>query len=187
MPLRLLHATSVAALLAAAAAAQDAFPQSLPVRCEATVDAAALATTGAATLRLSFTAEQELDAAWSVRVELRRGGALLLRRDHAPPTASRRWPVGKPVAYALPLPFRTPPAELRAGDAVEVWLGFVDATGERKLPPLSARNEGGLAPVARFVWPEVAAAADAVVADAAIAAAAQLAAKSPAEAWDTLE
>ncbi|MFO0277637.1 MAG: hypothetical protein ACK533_10185 [Planctomycetota bacterium] len=187
MPLRLLHATSVAALLAAAAAAQDAFPQSLPVRCEATVDAAALATTGAATLRLSFTAEQELDAAWSVRVELRRGGTLLLRRDHAPPTASRRWPVGKPVAYALPLPFRTPPAELRAGDAVEVWLGFVDATGERKLPPLSARNEGGLAPVARFVWPEVAAAADAAVADAAIAAAAPLAAKSPAEAWDTLE
>jgi len=187
MPPRRIPVATVFSLFAAALAAQADFPQSLPVRCEATVDAAALATTGTATLRLSFTAEQELDEAWSVRVELRRGSRVLLRRDHAPPTATRRWPVGKPVAYALPLPFRTPPADLRAGDAVEVWLGFVDAKGERKIAPLSARNDAGLAPVAQFVWPALPAATDAAIADAAVAAAAPLAAKSPPEAWDTLE
>jgi hypothetical protein len=187
MPPRRIVLAAVAPLLVAALAAQADFPQSLPVRCEATVDAATLASTGTATLRLQFTAEQELDAAWSVRVELRRGSRLLLRRDHAPTTPTRRWPVGKAVAYTLPLPFRTPPDELRAGDTVEVWLGFVDAAGERALAPLSARNEGALAPVARFVWPEPAAGADAAIADAAIAAANALAGKSPTDAWDTLE
>ena len=177
----------VAPLLAAVAAAQDR-PVSLPVAVTATVGAEALAATGSAQLRLRFVCEQALDRAWSVRVELRRSGRLVLRRDHAPPVPTREWAKGTPVEYTLPLVFRTPPPGVLPGETIEVLLGFVDAAADQVAPPLAKNARAdGLAPVASFVFPDLTAVADAAAVDAAIAAASAIAATEPHAAWDRLE
>ena len=72
-------------------AAQDQPPQSLPIRATAELDATALASSGRAPLRLSFTTEEVLLRALAVRIELRHGKELVQRRDHAPPVASKQW------------------------------------------------------------------------------------------------
>ncbi|MBL8755441.1 MAG: hypothetical protein JNK15_19225, partial [Planctomycetes bacterium] len=121
--------------------AQDA-PMSLPVQASATVDAAALATTGTATVRFTFLCEEVLDRAYAVRVEIRRGGRVVLRRDHAPPVPTKQWAKNKPVEYSLPLVFRTAPEGVQAGDSLDVAIGFHDAAADRVAPPL-ARKVGG--------------------------------------------
>jgi hypothetical protein len=172
--------------LAAALAAQA--PMSLPVRATAEIDAGPLATTGRASLRLRFVSEETLSRPYAVRVELRRGGRLVLRREHAPPLPTRQWAKQKPVEYELPIVFREPPAGVRAGDTIDVWLGFVDAAEDAVSPPLSPRAAGdGMAPVGSFVFPALGDAPDAAAVDAAIAAATALAAKDPRTAWDQLE
>ncbi len=174
-------------LLAAALTAQRR-PTSLPVNVTATVDAATLATTGGTELQLRFVCEEVLDRPWSVRVELRRGNRTVLRRDHAPPVATRQWAKGVPVEYTLPLVFSTPPAGAVAGDTIDVLLGFFDAAADRTVPPLAKHAGGdGLARVASFVLPDLTTAPDAAAVDAAIAAASALAAKDPRSAWERLE
>src|SRR5688572_15026973 len=174
--------------IAASAAGQEERPVSLPVNVTATIDPASLATTGIATLHLRFVCEEALDRALSVRVELRRGGRLLLRRDHAPPVPTKQWAKGKPVEYTLPIAFRTPPANVKPGDTIEIALGFVDAAADKVQPPLArAAGQDGLAVVASFPFPDASAAPDVAGVDAAIAATQALAAKDPQQAWDRLE
>jgi hypothetical protein len=170
------------------AAAQGDRPASLPVAVTATVDAAPLATSGRAMLQLRFVAEEALDAPYSVRVELRRSGRSILRRDHAPPVPTRQWAKNKRIEYSLPLVFRTPPAGVRPGDTIEVAVGFFDAVADLVRPPLARRvGADGLVEVASFRFPDLSAVPDAAAVDAVLAAATALAAKSPAEAWDQLE
>ncbi|MFY9343062.1 MAG: hypothetical protein WAT39_11265 [Planctomycetota bacterium] len=175
-------------LLTATLAAQSDRPVSLPVNVTATIDAAPLVATGTTQLRLKFVCEETLDRAWSLRVELRRGSRLILRRDHAPPVPTKQWPKGKAVEYSLPIAFRTPPANVVAGDTIEVALGFRDPAGDTISPPL-ARSAGadGLVTLTTFVFPDLSGTPDAAAVDAAIAAAQALAAKQPHEAWDQLE
>lgn len=175
-------------LLLGSLAAQDDRPTSLPVNVTATVDATPLAATGGTLLQLRFVCEETLDRPYSVRVELRRGGRLIVRRDHAPPVPTKQWAKGKPVDYELPLVFRTPPAGVLAGDTIEVCLGFFDPGSDAVVPPL-ARNAGadGLVRVATFVFPDLTATPDAAAVDAVITAAVALAAKQPQAAWDQLE
>ena len=174
-------------LLPAVVAAQD-HPPSLPVNATATVDAAALPTTGCARLQLRFVCEEAPDRPLSVRIELRRGGRMVLRRDHAPPVPTKQWAKGKPVEYSLPLVFRTPPAGVQPGDTIEVCLGFFDPAADAVAPPL-ARSVGpdGMVAVASFVFPDLSATPDAAAVDAAITNASAMAAKQPQEAWDLLE
>ncbi len=163
-------------------------PMSLPVNVTATVDAATLAKTGTAALRLGFVCEEVLDRPWAVRVELRRAGRMLLRRDHAPPVPTKQWAKQKPVEYSLPLVFRTPPQGVLVGDIIEVALGFHDAAADTVSPPL-ARNVGGdgMVVVATFPWPGEAPVPDSTAVDATIATALALAPTKPQEAWDQLE
>ena len=174
-----------ACLLALALAALARAQQPLPVRVEATVDTAALAATGRATLQLQFTTEAPLAAPLAVRVELHMGQRLLSRRDHAPPVPTREWQPGKPVRYELPLYFAVPPQE--AG-RVDVRLGFLDPADDKVAPPrASGRVRSAMALVATFVLPDLIAAPDAAAVDATIAAALATAKSSPREAWDQLE
>lgn len=175
-------------LLAAASLVAQDRPQSLPVAATATVDASALATSGSARLQLRFVVEAALDRPYSIRIELRRGGRSILRRDHAPPVPTRQWAKGQPVEYSLPLVFTTPPDGVLPNDTIEVCLGFFDAAADRTAPPL-ARDVGtdGMVRVATFVFPDLTATPDAAAVDAVIAAASALAAKHPHEAWDQLE
>lgn len=179
--------TALLPFLAASLLAQNA-PMSLPVNVTATVDATPLASTGCTQLQLRFVPEEGLDRPYSVRVELRRGGRLVLRRDHAPPIPTKLWVKGKPVEYALPLVFRTPPQGVIAGDTLEVCLGFFDPASDAVAPPLS-RGAGadGLARVATFVFPDLSGTPDAAAVDAVIASATAIAGKQPQEAWDQLE
>jgi hypothetical protein len=180
----------LAALLLAAAAlnAQGDRPRSVPVEATATVDATALASTGRALLRLRFVCREPLDRPYSLRVELRRGDRTILRRDHAPPVATKLWAKDRPVDYALPLVFRTPPAGVRPGDTIEVCLGFFDAQDNAVVAPRARFVPAdGLVRVATFLFPDLAADADAAAVDAVIAAAMAIAGKEPQEAWDQLE
>lgn len=181
-------AVLAAALAAAALPAQGDRPVSLPVQAVASVDAGALAATGRATLRLQFVAEEALDRALAVRVELRLRGRMLLRRDHAPPVPTRQWAKGKPVAYELPLAFRTPPAGVAPGDTIDVFVGFVDAVADAVVPPL-ARDAGrdGLVRLAGFTFDAAVAAPDRAAVEAIVADALARAAREPETAWDLLE
>ncbi|HEX6813354.1 MAG TPA: hypothetical protein VF384_17165 [Planctomycetota bacterium] len=168
----------------APAVAQD--HMSIPVNVTAEIDATQLATTGRAKLRLRFVCEAVHDRAFAVRVELRRSGRVILRRDHAPPVPTKKWLKDKPVEYDLPLVLPS-----RSDDAtgeVEVWLGFLDRATNRVSPPLS-RNIGndGLARVTGFEQAADAGTPDAAAVDVVIAAAMACAAKQPQDAWDQLE
>ena len=177
----------LALLLAPSLAVQDP-AASLPVRVTATVDPSSIAVTGSARLQLHFVAEEALDRPLSVRIELRRGGRSFLRRDHTPPVATKQWTKGKPVDYAIPLVFRTQPAGVKAGDTVEVCLGFFDPAIDKVVPGLaSSIGSDGMAAVASFVFPDLSATPDAAAVDAVIAAATALAARQPQDAWDQLE
>ncbi|MFO1032131.1 MAG: hypothetical protein U1F60_13720 [Planctomycetota bacterium] len=169
--------------------AQDERPMSLPVRATASLDAAALARSGRVALQLSFTTEETLLRTLAVRVELRHGKELVLRRDHAPPVPSKQWGKGTPVTYELPLVFATPPAGVAAGDTLDVWLGFVDAGDDGKVfPPLGKDvDHDGLTRLASFVFPDLNTTPDAAAVDAVIATALALAPKDPRAAWDQLE
>lgn len=169
--------------------AQEDRPTAQPVRVTASLDAAAMASSGRAPLRLSFTTEEQLVRALAVRIELRHGKELVLRRDHAPPVPSKQWPKGKAVDYELPLVFATPPAGVAAGDTIDVWLGFVDAAADNKVLPPLGKDVGndGLVRVATFVFPDLKGTPDAAAVDATITAALALAPKNPQAAWDQLE
>ncbi len=175
-------------LVASALAAQNDRPASIPVNVTATVDTALLTTTGRASLKLRFVCEEGLDRPFSVRVELRRGGRLIVRRDHAPPSPTKQWVKAKPIEYELPLVFRTPPVGVIAGDTIEVCLGFFDPASDTVVPPLSrSAGSDGLAAVATFVFPDLSGTPDAAAVEATIASSLALAAKQPHEAWDQLE
>lgn len=180
----ILHSLSACllALIGSAALAQ----QPLPVQVEASVDTAALAATGRATLRLQFTADAELATPLAVRVELRLGRRVLLRRDHAPPVPTRQWAIGKPVRYELPLYFAVPPEE---HGRVDVLLGLFDPAdpGVVSPPQLSGPPRDSMVLVARFSLPELDGAPDAAAVDAVIAAARAGAKSDPRAAWDQLE
>lgn len=176
--------------------AAGALAQSLPVAVEATVETTALADAGRAALRLRFAPETALDRALAVRVELRRGGRTVLRRDHAPPVPTREWRAAQVVEYELPLffPLGLPELQRRGsaandtGGEVEVWLGFFDAAADRTMPPLTRRGaRDGLARVATFALPPSTGEPDATAVAATIAEATQLAKKEPQLAWDQLE
>ncbi|MBL9077801.1 MAG: hypothetical protein JNL08_09865 [Planctomycetes bacterium] len=152
----------------------------VPVRVTAEVDTAALASAGRATLSLSFVADQPLARACSVRVELRRGRRVVLRRDHAPPQASTTWPAGTAVTYAVPLTFPLgPPGD--GSTKLEVWVGLYDPSTDQVLQ-LATGN--GLVRAAEFGFPAPAPPPDV---DAVVAAALALAGKDPQSAWDQLE
>lgn len=173
--------------LACTLAGQDFRPQSVPVRVAAEIDAAPLATAGRATLRLTFTPEVVPERPLAVRVELRAGGRMFLRRDHAPPTPCTQWPVGKPFTYELPLAFAIAP-KLAAGARVEVLVAWLDPVEDKLLAPLAREVGGdGLALVAEFTFPDLTGTPDATAVDAVIAAALELAPKQPQVAWDQLE
>ncbi len=177
-----------AAFAAGALAAQHDRPVSIPVQAKGEVDASLLATAGRAELRLQFMCEETLDRPYAVRIELRLRGRLLVRRDHAPPVPTTQWPKGKPVAYELPLVFRTPPEGVTARDRIDVFAGFLDAAADKVVPPL-ANDAGadGLARLCDFAFAPPETAPDAAAVDAVIASATAIAGKQPHAAWDQLE
>lgn len=171
-----MRALAATLLVAAGAAAQDR----LPVRVEAEVDATALASSGRATLRLTFVTDEPLAHPYSVRVELRAARQRILQRDHAPPRATTAWQPGEAVRYEVPLAFPFGPPESGA-DRIEVHVGLFDpATRE----VVSLATGKGLVEVARFAFPPL---ADSVDVDATLTAANALAADRPQAAWDLLE
>ncbi|HEX5050852.1 MAG TPA: hypothetical protein VFZ65_03690 [Planctomycetota bacterium] len=165
--------------------AQD-YPMSIPVNVTAEVDTTQLATAGRALLKLRFVSEATPDRAFAVRIELRRGGRLLLRRDHAPPVPTLQWVKDKVVAYELPLTFVLPDDTNLSPGNVEVHLGLLDPATDKVAPPLS-RSIGadGLARLCAFELPAIEGSIDAAAVDAVIAAA--NAEKQPQDAWDRLE
>lgn len=174
-------------LFAPFVAAQEP-PPAPKVRVKAELDPATFAATGAANLQLHFTAEQPIGRPLSVRIEVRSGGRILLRRDHAPPVPTKDWKANQPVDYALPIAFRTPPAGVNVGDPVDVGLGLYDPAADHTYAaPGTPILEGGLGRVARFPFPDLTAKPDAAAIDAVVASATALAQKQPAEAFDQLE
>lgn len=171
-----------AALLASANASAQ---QSLPIQVQASIDASTLATSGRATLKLEFVTEAPLKQPYAVRVELRSGGRLLQRRDHAPPVAIMKWQPNEVVRYQLPLFFPLTP---KTDGAVEVLLGFLDPEQKEPRPPLTrGRTREGLIEVAEFRFPEIEAVVDAASIATTIDAAELLAKTDARAAWDQLE
>lgn len=159
--------------------------QSLPVKVEGSVDAASLARTGRATVKLTFTAEAPLDTAYAVRLELRSGGRTIQQRDHAPPTPVLQWQPGTPVSYELPLFFPLTPKNVRT---VDVLVGFLNPDDRKVRPPRSRnRARNGLAPIAKFSFPEIELVPDASNVETTIASALELAKTDARAAWDQLE
>jgi hypothetical protein len=171
-----------AALLLLATTTGLVAQRDVPVRVTATVDTSLLAKAGRATLQLAFVAGSKLEQPYSVRVELRAGRRMVLRRDHAPPQPTTSWRPDATVAYDLPLTFPLgPPPDVQG--ALDVYVGLLDPTvGETVLLP-GASERSGLVRVAGFSFGEAAA----VDVDAVVAAASALASKDPATAWDQLE
>ncbi|MEO6593872.1 MAG: hypothetical protein ABIP94_03870, partial [Planctomycetota bacterium] len=165
--------------------AQD-YPPSVPVNVVAEVDTALLQTAGRAVLKLRFVSEATPDRPFAVRVELRRSGRMVQRRDHAPPVPTLEWVKDKVIAYDLPLAFVLPDGDAITAGTIEVLVGLLDPATDKVWPPLS-RNIGrdGLARVCDFELPKIDGAADAISVDAALAAAS--ADKQPQDAWDRLE
>ncbi|MCA8942084.1 MAG: hypothetical protein KDB80_05940, partial [Planctomycetes bacterium] len=174
-----------AAVLAAGAAAQTSAPVSLRV----TVDTAAVAATGRASAKLAFSVSDDVDAVYSVRLDLQVDGHRVMRRDHAPPKSTRTWRKGETVEYELPLPFRAGDPPLDPNTTITLRAGFLGADGY--VVPLAGarRDRDDLVPVGTFVFPGIdSAAIDEAAVDAAIRAANESArAGRPGEAWDRIE
>jgi len=167
------------------ACAPLAAQSSLPVKAEAKIVTDALATTGRATIQLRFTSETELKTPYAVRIELRSGGELVQRRDHAPPTPTTKWQPNTAVEYDLPLYF---PLTAKTRGAVEVLVGFLDPDEKKPLPPLTrGRSRDGLVPIGSFRFPELAGEVTATSVAATVEAALTLAKTDPRAAWDQLE
>ncbi len=164
-----------------------------PVTATGDVDATQIAETGTATLRLSLRAESPLERAYAIRIDLRRGGRQILRRDHAPPVPTQRWGKNAAIEYELPLVFRVPPQGVIAGDRIEVWLGLLDQSVEEEedhrvvgIADPKPRADR-MAKIADFVFAMPNGVPDAAAVDATVEAALALAPKDPAAAWDRLE
>ena len=159
--------------------------QSLPVKVEGSVDSSALATTGRATVKLTFTTEAPLREPFAVRLELRSGGRTVQQRDHAPPIAAMLWQPNKPVTYGLPLFFPLTPKNV---NTVDVLVGFLNPKDNKVRPPLSrSRARNGLVLIAKFRFPEIELIPDASNVETTIAAALALAKNDARAAWDQLE
>lgn len=161
---------------------------SAPVELEVKVDLSAFPSTGRATAQLAFQVSEDIGDAYSVRFEVRADRETVLRRDHAPPTPTRRWRKGQTVRYALPLALPADHPRLTPGMTVSVWAGLVD--GDRRIVPLTGarRDRNDLIRVGEFEYPGVAETLDVAAVEAAIVAAESAArAGNPTEAWDRLE
>lgn len=157
----------------------------LPVAVEGSVDASALATTGRATVKLTFTTETQLQQPFAVRIELQSGGRTFQQRDHAPPVPVMQWQANQPVRYELPLFFPLTPKDVQT---VDVLVGFLDPETNKTRPPLSrTRARDGLVPIATFRFPKIELVPDATSVEATIAAATLLAKTDARAAWDQLE
>lgn len=174
VPLSRVKRTSMFALLLAAL-------QNVPARVDVTVFDSELSRTGSFSLELKFEPDEDLDVAYSIRLELRSGGTVILNRDHSPTPPTRMWKKGRTVRYEIDADFPLE-APLGQGD-LEIWLGFFDGKTRATLAPLGFRS--GMARVATMARPAFAASVDA---DAAIGEARALKkeGRGPA-AWDTLE
>ncbi|MFT4841219.1 MAG: hypothetical protein ACI8UD_001115 [Planctomycetota bacterium] len=159
--------------------------QSLPVKVEGSVDSSALATTGRATVKLTFTTEAPLRQPFAIRLELRSGGRTVQQRDHAPPVAVMKWEPNKPVSYELSLFFPLTPKDV---NTVDVLVGFLNPEDNKVRPPLSrTRARNGLVQIAKFTFPKIELVPDASNVEVTIAAALALAKNDARAAWDQLE
>ena len=172
----------LAALLLGAAASTQS---SLPIKVEGVVDSSSLATTGRATVKMTFTTEARLRQPYAVRLELRSNGRTIQQRDHVPPTPLMKWQANKPVSYELPLFFPLTPPNAKS---VDVLVGFIDPEDNKVRPPLSrTRARNGLVQIANFQFPKIELVPNETNVDATIAAATALAKTDARAAWDQLE
>src|SRR5690606_19583575 len=120
---------------------------------EGTVDASNLATTGRATVKLTFTTEAPLRQPFAVRLELRADGRTLQQRDHTPPVPVMKWQANVPVSYELPLFFPLTP---KNAHRVDVLVGFLNPEDNKVQPPLSrTRARDGMVQIATFDFPKI--------------------------------
>lgn len=158
---------------------------SLPIKASGSVDASQLASTGRATVKLSFTTEAPLRQPYAIRVELRSSGRTIQQRDHAPPTPIMKWQANQPVTYELPLYFPLTPKNV---NKVDVLVGFLDPADNKVYPPLSRdRARNGLVQIAEFRFPKIELVPTAESVAATVDAALALAKKNAPAAWDQLE
>jgi hypothetical protein len=159
--------------------------QSLPIKAVGSVDSSALATTGRATVKLTFTTEAPLRQPYAIRLELRSGGRTVQQRDHAPPIAVMKWEPNKPVSYELSLFFPLTPKNV---NTVDVLVGFLNPEDNEVRPPLSrTQPRNGLVQIANFKFPEIELVPDTTNVEATITAALDLAKNDARAAWDQLE
>ncbi|MGK0203285.1 MAG: hypothetical protein ACI9S9_002363 [Planctomycetota bacterium] len=164
---------------------QLAAQSSVPVKAEGSIDTSALATTGRAKVRLTFTPEAPLRQPYAVRLELRSGGRTIQQRDHAPPVPVTKWEANKPVTYELSLFFPLTPKNVHS---VDVLIGFLDPKDNKARPLLSrTRPRNGLVQITNFKFPEIELVPDATNVETTIAAALELAKSDARAAWDQLE
>src|SRR3972149_3186108 len=117
--------------------------QNVPARVDVTVFDSELSRTGSFSLELKFEPDEDLAVAYSIRLELRSGGSVILNRDHSPVPPTRMWKKGQTVRYEVEadFPLEAPPGE----GELEIWLGFYDGKSRATLAPLGFR--GGMARV----------------------------------------
>ena len=176
----LLAATFLAAPTVPAVRADDS---EVPVRAKAQVDDKEVAVTGRFGLKFQFTPTEDVTRPYSVQVLLSTWGRTLLVLRHAPPTPTITWKKGVAVSYAIQVPFPYD-ANLEGVDAVEIWLGFMDAESGECRPPQGAPNASRWhAQVAQITVPKPSGDADAALA--AAEAMAKVGRKDAA--WDALD
>ena len=95
-------------------------------------------------VRLDF--EFELDSVcktpYLVRVQLKKDGANLLDRDHAPKTPTVDWKVGETSRYSVNV--LLPVERLTDGGEIEVWIALTDAKRKELICPDDVVSDGDL-------------------------------------------
>lgn len=144
------------------AAVQD--PTDVAAKVAVEVRDADLAETGAFTLRLTFEALEPIGAPYSIRLEVRDRGTMIVARDHAPKTPTKKWAKGKKVTYDVGVDFPLDIDFAALGPSLDVRLGFYNAETRATLPPRDVdAGMDGLAVVATMRTPTFTASADAAI------------------------
>ncbi len=129
-------------------------PEPTPPRAEIEVTAAApdLALTGRARLTLVIRVQKPATAPFALRLEVRHGEDVLLRRDHLPPRPTDSWRAGETVTYAIPVSI--PAWALGSKGDAEVWIGFRGPKAGQFFPPRGALARKGMGLVGWISLPE---------------------------------
>lgn len=160
----------------------------VPVQVAVRIDTKSVPQTGRAQAEIAIRVREDIDRPYALRLDLRRGRRVVLRREHAPERPSRTWKRDDVVRYTLELRFPIDWGKRRfSHDELDICVGFVDATTGKIVPAAGRRTHDNFAYVGTCELPAALVDFDAARIDKEIEAArAELSAKRAPAAWERL-